>query len=45
MCRWVGHSKMKSINVDEFFDRKVDIDELESIFNENDKTEALVVAE
>ena len=36
---------MKSINVDEFFDRKVDIDELESIFNENDKTEALVVAE
>ena len=42
---WVVHSKMKPIGVDEFFSRNIVINELESILNKDDKTEASVAAE
>ena len=45
VCHWVGRSKMKPIDVEELFNRKVVIDELETNLNDNDKTEALVVSE
>ena len=42
---WVGNLKMKHIDVDELFDRKVIIYELGSSLNDDDETEASVVAE
>ena len=42
---WVGHSKMKPIDDDKLFNRKVIIDELESDLNDYDKTEASSVTE
>ena len=41
----VGHSEMKPIDVDEFFDGKSIINELESSLNGDDWIEAAVVAE
>ena len=35
---WFGHSKMKPIDVDEFFYRKVIIDDLEYNLNNNEKS-------
>ena len=45
VCHWVGHSKIKPFDVDESFDIEVVIDELESNFNDNDRTESSAVAE
>ena len=45
MCHWVGYLKMKPIDVDEFFNRKEIINELESSLNVNEKTKASVDAE
>ena len=44
MCHWVVHSKMKPIDADELFNRKVVIDELESNINDKNETESSVVA-
>ena len=44
-CHSVGHSKIKPLDVDKLFNRKVVINELESSLNINDQTEASVVAE
>ena len=41
----VGNSKMKPIDADEFFNRNVIIDELESTLNDYGATYASVVAE
>ena len=45
MCHWFGHSKMKPIYIDELFERKFIIDELESNLNYLEETEASVVSE
>ena len=39
MWNWVGYSKIKPIDVYEFYDGKVIIDKLESNLNDNDKTD------
>ena len=44
MNHWVGHSKMYPIGVDELFEGKFIINELESSLNDDDETEASVVA-
>ena len=43
MNHWVGHSKMYPIGVDELFEGKFIINELESSLNNDDETEASVV--
>ena len=42
---WVRHSLMKPIGIDELFNRRVIIYELESSLNYDDSIDALVVAE
>ena len=43
MCHWVGHLKIKHIDVERFYRRKVTIDELEHNLNDNNKSEASIV--
>ena len=45
MCHWVGYLKIKPVDFDELFDRKVTIDEFEYNLNYNDKTEISVLSE
>ena len=42
---WVGHSLMKAIDVDEFFNRRVVISELRYSLNDGDAIDVSVVAE
>ena len=43
-CHWVGHSKIKPLDVDKLFNITVIINELGASVYENDETEALFVA-
>ena len=45
MKHWVGCSLKKPIGVDEFFNLRVIIHQLESSLNDDDKIDASVVAE